>query len=102
MLNHLLSLNIDKSWRRRTVQKLTPAQNLLDVAIGTADLSLEIMRQQKATKIQGIDVSREMMRIGKEKVSKVDLQKIFVLIVVVRLKCLMQTTLSTLSLVLMG
>lgn len=70
MLNHLLSLNIDKSWRRRTVQKLTPAQNLLDVAIGTADLSLEIMRQQKATKIQGIDVSREMMRIGKEKVSK--------------------------------
>ncbi|NPD80481.1 bifunctional demethylmenaquinone methyltransferase/2-methoxy-6-polyprenyl-1,4-benzoquinol methylase UbiE [Prevotella sp. PINT] len=71
MLNHLLSLNIDKSWRRRTVQKLTHAQNLLDVAIGTADLSLEIMRQQKATKIQGIDVSREMMRIGKEKVSKV-------------------------------
>lgn len=102
MLNHLLSLNIDKSWRRRTVQKLTPAQNLLDVAIGTADLSLEIMRQQKATKIQGIDVSREMMRIGKEKVRLPDLQKIFVLIVVVRLKCLMQTTLSTLSLVLMG
>ena len=50
MLNHLLSLNIDKSWRRRTVQKLTHAQNLLDVAIGTADLSLEIMRQQKAGK----------------------------------------------------
>lgn len=70
MLNHLLSLNIDKSWRRKTVQKLTPASNLLDVAIGTADLSLEIMRQQKATQIKGIDVSREMMRIGKEKVDK--------------------------------
>ena len=70
LLNHLLSLNIDKSWRRKTVAMLQPCAELLDVAIGTADLSLEIIRQQKAARIQGIDLSEEMMKIGKEKVAK--------------------------------
>lgn len=74
MLNHLLSLNIDKSWRKKTVKMLTPCENLLDVAIGTADLSLEIMKQKKAAQIQGLDVSQEMMRIGEEKVRKAGLE----------------------------
>lgn len=69
-LNHLLSLNIDKSWRRKTVSMLTPCHELLDVAIGTADLSIEIMRQKKAEHVQGIDLSQEMMKIGEEKVSR--------------------------------
>ncbi len=69
-LNHALSLNIDKSWRRKTVKMLEPCDCLLDVAIGTADLSLEIMKQGKAKKIQGIDLSKEMMRIGQEKAEK--------------------------------
>lgn len=72
-LNHLLSLNIDRSWRRKTVAGITPCQRLLDVAIGTADLSLEIMKQGKADFIQGIDLSQEMMRIGEEKVAKAGL-----------------------------
>lgn len=74
MLNHLLSLNIDKSWRKKTVKMLNPCENLLDVAIGTADLSLEIMKQKKAAQIQGLDVSQEMMRIGEEKVRKARLE----------------------------
>lgn len=74
MLNHLLSLNIDKSWRRKTVKMLEPCEQLLDVAIGTADLSLEIMKQKKANVIQGLDVSKEMMRIGEEKVRKAGLE----------------------------
>lgn len=73
-LNHLLSLNIDKSWRRKTVAGLVHCDKLLDVAIGTADLSLEIMRQQKADEIQGLDVSQEMMRIGEQKVKKAGLE----------------------------
>lgn len=74
MLNHLLSLNIDKSWRKKTVKMLTPCNLLLDVAIGTADLSLEIMKQKKAQEIQGLDVSKEMMRLGEEKVRKAGLE----------------------------
>lgn len=73
-LNHLLSLNIDRSWRRKTVGMLHPCQRLLDVAIGTGDLALEVMRQHKAEAIQGIDLSQEMMKIGAEKVAKAGLQ----------------------------
>lgn len=53
---------------------LEPCEQLLDVAIGTADLSLEIMKQKKANMIQGLDVSKEMMRIGEEKVRKAGLE----------------------------
>lgn len=67
-LNHLLSLNIDKSWRKKTIAMLSPCGRLLDVAIGTADLTLEILRREKAHHVDGIDLSQEMMRIGEEKV----------------------------------
>ena len=67
-LNHILSLNIDKWWRRKAINTLQPCQEVLDVAIGTADLSLEILRQQKAQHITGLDLSQEMMRIGEQKV----------------------------------
>lgn len=66
-LNHLLSLNIDKRWRRKAVRMLQPSERLLDVAIGTADLAIETMRQGKASEIVGIDLSSEMMRIGEAK-----------------------------------
>ena len=74
-LNHLLSLNIDKRWRRKAVGRLQPCGQLLDVAIGTADLAIEIMRQQKADHVTGIDLSAEMMRIGEEKVRKQNLSE---------------------------
>lgn len=66
--NHILSLDIDKFWRRRAVRCLKPVNQLLDVAIGTADLSLEILRQSKASEITGIDLSRRMMELGFQKV----------------------------------
>lgn len=69
-LNHILSLNIDKRWRRKAIKTLQPCQEVLDVAIGTADLTLEMLRQQKAKHITGLDLSREMMRIGEQKVQK--------------------------------
>lgn len=69
-LNHILSLNIDKIWRKKTINMMTPCQDVLDVAIGTADLTLEILRQKKAEHVTGIDLSKEMMRIGEQKVEK--------------------------------
>ena len=68
--NHFLSLNIDKKWRRKAVRMLSASDNLLDVAIGTADLSIEILRQTKADHITGIDLSSEMMKIGEAKVAE--------------------------------
>ena len=69
-LNHLLSLNIDKRWRRKAVKMLRPCEQLLDVAIGTADLAIEVVQQGIAQHVTGIDLSTEMMRIGAEKVAK--------------------------------
>src|SRR5438445_8946541 len=42
LLNHLLSLNIDRSWRRRTTRLVPPRGNapILDLCTGTGDLAL--------------------------------------------------------------
>lgn len=68
--NHLLSLNIDRRWRRKAVSRLSKAEKLLDVAVGTADLAIELMKQGKADFIDGIDLSEGMMKIGREKVER--------------------------------
>ena len=67
-LNHGLSLFIDRLWRRKTVTLMQPAEHVLDVAIGTADLTIEMLRRGKAQQVTGIDLSDRMMEIGKSKV----------------------------------
>ena len=69
-LNHLLSANIDRRWRRITVRKMVGGEHILDVAIGTADLTIEMLRRQKAKQVTGIDLSQKMMEIGKRKVER--------------------------------
>jgi demethylmenaquinone methyltransferase/2-methoxy-6-polyprenyl-1,4-benzoquinol methylase len=70
-LNRLLSLGIDRSWRRFAVRQLgiPPNGEVLDIATGTGDVALEIARQaRKDVSIVGVDVSSEMVEIGKKKV----------------------------------
>ena len=69
-LNHGLSLNIDKYWRRKTVERMVPAAHVLDVAIGTADLTIEMLKRSKAQQVTGIDLSEKMMELGKLKVER--------------------------------
>lgn len=71
LLNHVLSLNIDKSWRRRVRGEIKDILEnkdavILDVACGTGDLSLELKRGAKATVI-GTDFCRPMLSVAKEK-----------------------------------
>lgn len=71
LLNHLLSLNIDKGWRRKVSAALRPilddpAAVVLDVACGTGDLSLELNRGSKA-QIVGTDFCRPMLTNAKVK-----------------------------------
>ena len=68
--NHLLSLNIDKRWRRRAAACLKLSDEVLDVAVGTADLAIEMLRQERCHRVVGLDLSAEMMRLGKEKADK--------------------------------
>ena len=77
-LNHGLSLNIDRCWRRKTVKHMQPAEHVLDVAIGTADLTIEMFRQGITQQVTGLDLSDKMMAIGEEKCAKRKLNTTFV------------------------
>ena len=69
-LNRLLSLGIDRSWRRKTVRLAPPVGDapILDVCTGTADLALAYWRASKGkTPVVGTDFCRPMLAIGQEK-----------------------------------
>ena len=70
LLNHLLSLNIDKRWRRQTVKlvPLAPGQRVLDVCTGTGDLALAYYRAVDGeASIVGADFCHEMLALGRDK-----------------------------------
>ena len=71
-LNHLLSLNIDKRWRRFTVKKLSdvlarPNALALDLCCGTADLTLELAHHARTV---GADFCHPMLVIGNDKIAQ--------------------------------
>lgn len=75
-LNHFLSINIDKRWRRAVAEKLetvleNPAALVLDVACGTGDLAIELQKGAKA-KVFGTDFCRPMLEIAFGKNEKND------------------------------
>lgn len=77
-LNHFLSANIDKRWRRKVSAKLKNVLEnknalILDVACGTGDLSLELKTTGKA-KVIGTDFCRPMLEIAKDKTEKLNEQ----------------------------
>ncbi len=70
-LNHFLSGNIDKRWRKLVTKKLKSVLDnqdalVLDVACGTGDLALELQKSARA-KVIGTDFCRPMLAIAKEK-----------------------------------
>ena len=73
-LNHILSLNIDKSWRRKAVKEIADTAeplNILDEACGTCDFTIEIAKgAPQGSKVTGIDLSEGMLQIGREKCRK--------------------------------
>ncbi|MBM6992099.1 MAG: bifunctional demethylmenaquinone methyltransferase/2-methoxy-6-polyprenyl-1,4-benzoquinol methylase UbiE [Prevotella sp.] len=74
-LNHRLSWNIDKGWRRKAIKQLERfhPQVMLDVATGTGDFAILEARMLKPRKIIGADISEGMMAIGREKVAALHL-----------------------------
>ena len=77
MLNHILSFGIDKLWRRKAINilKKTNPKIILDVATGTGDFAIAACRINP-TKIIGIDISKEMLMVGREKIKHKNLSQI--------------------------
>lgn len=75
-LNHIMSFGIDRSWRRKAVRVIADSAEplrVLDVATGTGDFVIAIAQKlQKGSEIVGIDLSENMLEVGREKVLKWD------------------------------
>ena len=74
LLNHVLSLNIDRAWRRKAVNLLNwtaaPAGRFLDACAGTFDLSLELARRSGFKgRVVASDFAQPMLVAGQSKLS---------------------------------
>ena len=77
-LNHRLSWDIDKGWRRKAIKQLAPfhPQSLLDIATGTGDFAILSAQMLKPQRLIGADISEGMMQIGRKKVAALGLQDV--------------------------
>jgi demethylmenaquinone methyltransferase/2-methoxy-6-polyprenyl-1,4-benzoquinol methylase len=72
-LNRLLSLGNDKYWRKKTIKHIDyllngiPPTVMLDLATGTGELAVELLKLNPKAKVYGIDIAEDMMQIAKEK-----------------------------------
>ena len=75
-LNHRLSWDIDKGWRRKAIRQLEPfaPQKLLDIATGTGDFAILAAEMLYQVEVTGIDLSEKMIEIGKQKVKNKGLE----------------------------
>ena len=77
-LNHRLSWDIDKGWRKKAIRQLLPFQpkTILDIATGTGDFAILSAKELRPQRMIGIDISEGMMKIGQKKVEAEGLQQI--------------------------
>lgn len=77
-LNHRLSWDIDRGWRKKAIQQLAPhqPQTILDIATGTGDFAILAAEMLHPVKLIGADISEGMMQIGREKVAQKGLDSI--------------------------
>ena len=79
-LNHILSLNIDKIWRKKAVKRIcknliNSEAHVLDVACGTADSSIALAKAGIPF-VTGVDISEGMIKVGEEKIKSLNLNTI--------------------------
>lgn len=72
LLNHVLSLNLDKRWRKSLVNQVKTDNlfRVLDVCTGTGDLAMEFAKRYPDVKIVGIDISDQMLKFGLDKIKR--------------------------------
>ena len=77
-LNHRLSWDIDRGWRKKAIQQLAPykPQTMLDIATGTGDFAILAAQMLHPQRLVGADISDGMMAVGREKVQRLGLQDV--------------------------
>ncbi len=76
LLNHVLTMGIDKGWRKNLINMMakTKPEIILDVATGTGDLAILAAESIADVYVKGLDISKGMLKVGKEKINKRNLQ----------------------------
>jgi len=74
-LNHLLSMGIDKGWRRKGIKLLKKKnpETVLDIATGTGDFAIAALKLNPRL-VTGVDISKGMLEKGKDKIRKRNLE----------------------------
>ena len=75
-LNHILSLDVDKIWRKKALKQIVDAPapaRVLDLACGTGDFSIAIAKALTGGHVTGVDLSEGMLAVMREKVDKAEL-----------------------------
>ena len=72
LLNRVMSMGIDRSWRKKAVAALALPSDarVLDLATGTGDLALSIANAYSDSTVVGVDPSARMLEVGVEKVQR--------------------------------
>lgn len=75
--NRILSLSLDRLWRRQAIAALAPIAGgtYLDVGCGTGDMAVEILKRSPRSRVVGIDPSEGMLAVGREKVAEAGLRE---------------------------
>jgi demethylmenaquinone methyltransferase/2-methoxy-6-polyprenyl-1,4-benzoquinol methylase len=75
LLNHVLSLNVDRGWRHALVEMsgLGEGGEVLDVATGTGDVAIEFAHRSRARHIVGLDRSAGMLEVARRKIGRLEL-----------------------------
>lgn len=75
-LNHRLSWDIDRGWRKKAILQLQPCQpqSILDIATGTGDFAILAAQMLHPKRLVGADISDGMMAVGRQKVKRLGLQ----------------------------
>lgn len=77
-LNHILSLDVDKIWRKKALKQIVDAPapiQVLDLACGTGDFSIAIAKAFTEGHVTGVDLSEGMLAVMREKVAKAGLNE---------------------------
>ena len=68
-INSVLSFGLHGVWRKRLAWMLPRTTNMkvLDLATGTADVAIELVNNENVTRVDGLDMSKGMVEVGREK-----------------------------------
>ncbi len=77
MINSILSLGVDKLWRRYLIKNLPNKNNLeiLDLATGTAEVAIELAKDKRVKYVIGSDLSKSMLKLANKKILKNNMDK---------------------------